>query len=384
MAQNPVHEIVERVLAASAGNLADAQMSGGGFRKLKKTCSELLKAYEYYKQLTADYDTLVKANAKTKREIKKYTRQGLDTTNLSAQLEEIRNQQKVMREQNDLLERGKAALKALYIQVFHLQTIVNGMLGQSISMAYVSTRGGTTQVVQLTKELTDDLYGIDIDRYGNLVLRYNISAIEKGIADLSAAQKERLLITSKVSTGMETLLANINERMDVARAHNSHNLMWKVNGEWRMTDLNNFGDLLESYVSMLINGDETAAALLDDVTGDVDMAIDLLVNSYLAKVDNASGFFQEDVQVGATNRYFGIKSAGASLMGFQMIVQFAQLIQDIVDKKQIDKKQVASLERKFKGNNKIRHAVTTVVETEHNLAIQAGIEELHQTMGRRS
>jgi hypothetical protein len=61
------------------------------------------------------------------------------------------------------------------------------MLGQSISMAYVSTRGGTTQVVQLTKELTDDLYGIDIDRYGNLVLRYNISAIEKGIADLSAA-----------------------------------------------------------------------------------------------------------------------------------------------------------------------------------------------------
>jgi hypothetical protein len=94
---------------------------------------------------------------------------------------------------------------------------------------------------------------------------------------------------------METLLANINERMDVARAHNSHNLMWKVNGEWRMTDLNNFGDLLESYVSMLINGDETAAALLDDVTGDVDMAIDLLVNSYLAKVDNASGFFQEDV-----------------------------------------------------------------------------------------
>jgi hypothetical protein len=49
MAQNPVHEIVERVLAASAGNLADAQMSGGGFRKLKKTCSELLKAYEYYK-----------------------------------------------------------------------------------------------------------------------------------------------------------------------------------------------------------------------------------------------------------------------------------------------------------------------------------------------
>lgn len=383
MASSPVREIVERVLEASAGNLAEAGMTNAQFKEIKKDCKALLAAYNQYQQDFSEYQLLVKDKAKLKRQIKKYSAQGIERLDLSAQLADVKRQQEQMQAEQNLLAKAKTDLTAIYRCVFHLQTAVNRLLGQSISMAYVSQRSGTTQVVKLDREVVNDMYVVDIDRYGNYVLRYNIAAIEWGIKDLDEEQKKKKIITSKISTGMQTLMENIQERMRIASAHNSTKLLWKANGEWKQTDLSNFGDILEAYTNMLINGDEHALSALDSVTGDVDMAIDILVTQYLSQVTTQSGFFQEDVQVENTNQYFGIKSAGASLMGFKLIVQFAQLIQDTVETGAIDAKRVTSLTRRFKGSSKIRHAVETVVENEGTLAIEQEIEKMAQSMSRK-
>jgi hypothetical protein len=77
--------------------------------------------------------------------------------------------------------------------------------------------------------------------------------------------------------------------------------------------------VLEAYVDAVVNGnaDPNATSIF---SRSLDDQIAWFVNAYVTKVDSASGFAQEDVKVGSSNLFFGVKSAGASLMGISLVV----------------------------------------------------------------
>ena len=342
------------------------------YQKLIKYSGELSQMYADYEGSMKSYNDLAKQNASLKRKIRAATRTNSEDliASYSAQLQQIRNSQQEMRQKENFLSTAQTTLTNIYKKIFQLQRIVNQIEGNFIQMVYTSTRGGMTTVKLRAEDFENSMYSLDIDRYGQLVLRYNTAEIERVIADIKATQKKNRIITSSIQPKLEALYNEIIYRQQVANEHGSPYLMWKLGGIWYKTKAISVGDLLEAYTNALVNGenDKILMAAIENFNGSYDEQIDRLVNGYVSQVTNRSGFFTEDIRVGNTNQYYGVKSAGASLMGLKLIVTLANAITNAPN---VTDKQIQSLQRAFNRANG-RHQVTEIVEEE----IMAACDEL--------
>lgn len=373
-----VDAIIEESAKAAASEIKVNRRQNGLLR-MYDLSQQLTQQYAEYTSTMQEYNNLAKDNAKLKRQINKYGSQSNMGASLSARLEEVRQMQITYRQQDGFMENARKSLVGIYKTIFALQNVVNRLEGQSIKMVYTSTRGGSLTTILLTPQDFPDgnMFGVDVDRYGKLVLRYNVSEIEQVVQALKAKQDQNKIITSSIQPKLEALYGEIIRRQKIASSKNSPYLMWQVGKTWYKTKLVNAGDLIEAYTNALITG-ESNETLLRALNGNFDSQIDALMNGYISQVSNKSGFFEEDVDAG-NGQFYGVKSEGASLMGMALIVRLAQVIVTSVDTGKIDQKVIASLQRAF-SRNTTRHSVEIACDAE----IDEIIEELGGMIGNSS
>ena len=243
-------------------------------------------------------------------------------------------------------------------------------------MVYVSTRGGKTAIVRLDHTVFDDLYSLDIDRNGRFVMRYNTAAIEQTIKEVHETGRANIDVLSKLTGPMQALYAEIARRYSAAEKKGSKVLLYKKGDEYYAAKFSAFGDVLEAYVDAVVNGGDDALVKSSEriFSKSFDEQIAWFVEDYVTKVDSASGFAQEDVKVGSSNLFFGVKSEGASLMGINVIVQFAELAVAAARGK-ATKKDINKVVNKFKGSSKTRTAITAVTEAEYNAVVEQALPE---------
>ena len=374
-----IKQIVNTILEQSAELLAGNSSLDENYIRLIEQSEELVNAWKDYEKSMEAYNETVKQKASLKRDIKRLekgqsVRSGMSLESASAALDKVRRAQDDIKSDEKWLKSAEAALRHIYDLIFALQQTVNAVVNQSIEMVYVTTRSGKAQIVKLDHEIFQDLYSLDVDRNGRLILRYNVASIETTIKEMHEQQRAKTQVITALTGPMQTLYAEIERRYSAAEARGNKVLLYQQNGKYYAAKFSAFGDVLEAYVDAVVNGnaDPSATSIF---SRSLDDQIAWFINAYVTKVDSASGFAQEDVKVGSSNLFFGVKSAGASLMGISLVVKFAQLVVNSARGK-ATKKDVNSVANKFKGSSKTRTAITEVTQAEYDVVVKETTEEL--------
>ena len=109
---------------------------------------------------------------------------------------------------------------------------------------------------------------------------------------------------------------------------------------------------------------------------DIEEQIDSFVHNYVSQVDATPGGLVEDIQIGNTGQFFGIKSSGASMAGVMPFVRLAQKICQVMGKNKnrgrFTQSQLKAITKSFsaKDHQAIRTKISPVIGEELKKARQ--------------
>lgn len=379
-----IRAIVEQIINHSAELIARDPGLDDKFYNLVNAASVFMVNYKDYMGLVEEYNLDVKRmsglkSARKKLEkgqsIKRGEFAGMSMADISAQLDEVRLAQQQARANKEWTNKVETALRKVYDSVMKFQAEVNEFVNQSIEMVYVSTKSGKAEIFRLDHTLVNEMYSFTTDKNGRFILKYNTGAIESAIKQLQGQARANQMITTDLSGPLQTLLAEIINRYEAAEAKGSKVLLYKQGGKYYKASFTQFGDAMEAYVDAVVNA-RIESSETSIFSRPLDDQIAWFVNTYITKVDNASGFAQEDVQVNGGNLFYGVKSDSASLMGITYVAQFAELVLAAASGKSISRQQINKVINYFKGSTKARTAITEVAQAEYDAVVKEGTEEL--------
>ena len=347
-----IKNLVDTVIALSTQAASEQITQNLVYQRMIDQSTKLVNQYHKYSNEMADYDALVKQSSSLKRKINAYKNSGANIpSDLSQELDRVKRQQKEFREREGFLHNARISLTEIYDTIHALQRTVNEIDNQIINMVYTSTRGGKMTTVILSEEdfPNGSMYGLDYDRYGKMVLRFNVAGIESYIQNLKEQENTTQIIQSTLQPKLEILYKEILRRSEIASdgKNKSPYLMWQVNNIWKKIKFSSIGDLTEAYTAALVNGEKNEIFKnILEFNGNIDEWIDTFVSTYLIEVTNKSGFFEEDINAG-NGQFYGVKSAGAALMGLTLIVRFAEVIVTAANEHYVSSQTINSIQRAF-------------------------------------
>lgn len=210
--------------------------------------------------------------------------------------------------------------KILMSYVFDLQNKINSFLGQQIQMVYTFIKSdGTVEVYKFNNDIEHlKISRASSSRGGNITGRIRFTAkerknLEKFIPNYNPASLD--------STFQEVYNRYLISKLKTkGKLYGSFYIFWNTGNGWEGSKITGVGALGESYFNFFIN-EYTFSSFMEEAVKDF-----ITNNKYGVEVgDSTSGFLQGDVTKGIFE--YGVKSTGASALGYSDIIQYAYEIQ---------------------------------------------------------
>lgn len=206
--------------------------------------------------------------------------------------------------------------RKIYEASFRFQEKVNAFLEQEIVMTFVYDGAEGPELYRIRSE---DLLSYDYSSGGKLSARYRVT--QNMLSDTSVLEKLKTA-SEKMNfneAGLKTTYREVLERYRISKTHNRRVVLWNIDDDWQGMTVSSEGDIQEAYAGfVLLNKSYPSFNDIMEI-----MVRDYMVNG-VANVDNISGLLQGDVTMGQYE--YGIKSAGASVLGLKQMRDLAELI----------------------------------------------------------
>lgn len=201
----------------------------------------------------------------------------------------------------------------LYSESFKFQNILNEVLGQKIVMTFVYAGKNGPELYEM---LSEKVLKFDYSKNNQLTARYNIA--QNQLKDL--ARNMELDNDLKFSLpGLKSTYQEVMHRYEIARDRKTYMVMWDKGDYWEKLKVSSAGDINEAYAKFILENQADPSFTLG-----MEENIEDYMLQGVALVDNISGLLQGDVTIG--NIEYGVKSAGASVLGLTQITKLAQKI----------------------------------------------------------
>jgi len=200
---------------------------------------------------------------------------------------------------------------------FDFQTIVNAVLGQQIQMVYVFDDGSGPELYDLSGH---DLLTFEASSSAKLNARYPSTA--QGMQQLDLMRQNNSKWNFSLS-GLKDTYKEVIRRYRYSKSKlkggsfgKTAKVMWNLNDKWEFMRVSSEGDINEAYAMFVLVNNEKPSFKNGQEQNVHDYAMEGIQH-----VDNVSGFLQGDVSVNGIE--YGIKSAGASVLGLKQIKDLA-------------------------------------------------------------
>lgn len=279
--------------------------------------------------------------------------------------------------QNYLKGASLDEINQTYQLAFQYQILLNRVLGQAVETVFVWVgKKGVPETYILTEP--EKFLKIDINRYGQAVMRYNAS--QKRLSqDLIAlektfdAQEKRWNSNFDIDKLMGAY-KKVKQRFDKYKVRSQGSYILWLNptssSKWRGARVYTLGSINEGYADALLNKQFKPVSQAE---GDVDLLMQKVV-----AVTNLSGLLEGDVTVGQTE--YAIKSANATTLGLQQILNTAQYIEENIIKSgngiQELKEYLLSQKQEAKSKEKLLNGAIEEIES----VVTEDMEEMIKTL----
>lgn len=339
---------------------------------------KVVECYNEYIAQVKEYNAEAQKYARIYREVARNNKEGA----LSDAGVQKARQTALSQFQKLNLQAIKSILIKLHEAIHSLQSIINSLAGVEIGMVYVINSQGSRIVVDITDLDLEEIVNLDraaLSKGGALKLRYNDSAIRNLITAMDNTEKQQRIIQSQVTDSLNAFFDELTRRLEISKSRNNNMIMWQLNGEWYKAQISAFGDVEETYVNVFLNYMNTSKLPNFLQYSNVDQQIDSFVREWVSQVDATPGGLLEDIRIGDTGKFFGVKSAGASLAGITPFVRLSQNILKAIGKTKnrgvFTKSQISSLQKSFMKKGSADRTKITKMTVEE---IEAKVKELDE------
>ena len=319
--ENEIDRNTKTILQASTSE--ETETVKEGYQIIIKTAKQFNEKYIRMMELTSNFQNELKHLIKSWHSFKSNCQKnGQEYKNTTEYDEYLRSRAKIRREnfstqiQDQILETYKLAMQ--------FQDYLNAALGQLVTTAYVWSGAAKIPETYVIHDMSDFLKA-DVDRYGNVVVRYRNNArllrqhaqkIENLIKQDNPHFKYELL----KSTYQE--IANRFSTYKLSGGRGSYILwLYPYEGQkWNGVLVSSFGSINEAYSTMLLHEHFDPTNVPQD---NIEQFM-----SYVLGVTNLSGTLQGDTTVGQAE--IAVKSKGATTLSIEQLFQMAK---DIVNLK---------------------------------------------------
>ena len=319
--ENEIDRNTKTILQASTSE--ETETIKEGYQIIIKTAKQFNEKYTRMMELTSNFQNELKHLIKSWHSFKSNCQKnGQEYKNTTEYDEYLRSRAKIRREnfstqiQDQILETYKLAMQ--------FQDYLNAALGQLVTTAYVWSGAAKIPETYVIHDMSDFLKA-DVDRYGNVVVRYRNNArllrqhaqkIENLIKQDNPHFKYELL----KSTYQE--IANRFSTYKLSGGRGSYILwLYPYEGQkWNGVLVSSFGSINEAYSTMLLHEHFDPTNVPQD---NIEQFM-----SYVLGVTNLSGTLQGDTTVGQAE--IAVKSKGATTLSIEQLFQMAK---DIVNLK---------------------------------------------------
>lgn len=231
--------------------------------------------------------------------------------------------QKIYQFQKKMIQ-TKEQYKTMMTYILDLQNKINLFLGQKIQMVYTFiSKNGEVEVYKFNN--TVDHLKINraaSSRGGNITGRIKFSPT-------ALKNMEKMLpINNYDSTSLDKTFGEVYSRASISKSivnmKGAFYIFWKTNEKWEGSRVTGMGVLGEAYFSFFINeyvfSSFIEAAVKDYMTNP---------NYGVQIADSTSGFLQGDISKNGIE--YGVKTAGASALGYTDIIKYAKEIVNTTD-----------------------------------------------------
>lgn len=217
--------------------------------------------------------------------------------------------------------------KELMKYVFVLQNEVNLYLGQRMEMVYVYRgSGGNIELWRIENSVEDLSTGKAAKSKGGEIRgRYQLSR-KRLRAFAEQGMAARITNNGYDDSGLKATYQEILQRKSISKGvlkgDSSFIILWNTGSGWEGVKVSSEGVLAEAYTGFFLN-----SIVFDPGGTEKDVGIFMTSEPYGAtSVDNTPGFLEGDTTVQGSPVQFGVKTRGASALGYIQIIELAKEI----------------------------------------------------------
>lgn len=314
-----LNENTQIILNASTNGEAKAVQQS--YKIIINTAKEFNQKYQLMKQKINIFESSMKQVIKSWHSFKANAQMnGIAFKNTSQYDEYLRNRQKIKR-QLFSIQIQEEILKT-YTLGMQFQEYLNAALGQQVGTAYVWMNAKNEPQTYVINNMSNFLK-VDIDRYGNTVVRYrnNVNLLRQ-----HAQKVENSIRDDNTNFNYSLLKSSYKEIYDRYQAHKVHGgsfILWLYpyqGQKWNGVLVSSFGSINEAYATILLHQHYNPSDVLQD-------NIEEFMN-YVLGVTNLSGTLEGDTTV--QNMEVAIKSKNATTLSIE---QLYKITQDLISMK---------------------------------------------------
>lgn len=257
------------------------------------------------------------------------------------------------------------APKKIFQAAFTFQEKLNNYFNTKIAMVIIlENEQGQPEIYQMT---TADILKYDYNRANQLVGRY--LKVKNNDKELQQSLKKIEIDNLNFKFSLQGLK---NTRSDIIKRYNyahqkglSHYVLWKPGKYWKKIKISSKGDIEEAYANFIF---------LNQKDPNFNKALEQNIDDYIMnginQVDNISGLLKGDSQI--NDMQIGIKSIGASTLGWKQIQEIAELL----EREDFNAESLAKIKEQLNNKKqKTRSHISKYLETEIEKAVATGIQQ---------
>ena len=358
--QMDVNELdVNTKIILNASTSMETQEIKKSYKIITQTALKFIEKYQIMIQKISNFETALKQTIKAWHSFKTSCKtNGIAYKNTTEYDIYLKERAKIRREnfsqeiKTEILETYKLAMK--------FQEYLNAALGQIVATTYVWVGTKGVPETYVINDMSDFLK-VDVDRYGNVVVRYRNNAkmlrahaekIEKSIQ-----QDTKDFNYSSLKSTYNTAYQRFNK---YKKSGGGAYILWLYPFEgqkWNGVLVSSFGSINEAYATLLLHEHFTHSNIPED---NMEQFM-----SYVMQVTNLSGTLEGDTTVG--NMQMAVKSNQATTLSIEQLFNMAQ---EIIDNKLNNFQAIQKyLTQKKKENKEAQHSINaSLKQTLQNIA----------------
>lgn len=309
---------VNTKIILNASTSVEAQEIQKSYKIIIQTALKFIEKYQIMIEQTSNFETALKQTIKAWHSFKANCKAGGIAYKNTSEYDLYLKERLRIRRQNFSQEIRKGVLET-YQLAMKFQEYLNAALGQTVTTAYVWVGVRGVPETYVINDMSDFLK-VDVDRYGNVVVRYrNNGQMLRNHAtkiEQSIQQDTKDFNYSSLKSTYNTAYQRFNK---YKRPGGGAYILWLYPYEgqkWNGVLVSSFGSINEAYVRLLLHEHFTHTNVPED-------NMEQFMNQVM-QVTNLSGTLEGDTTV--DNMQVAIKSSQATTLSIEQLFNMAQEI----------------------------------------------------------